>query len=514
MIMNDDIGQNYYNITLDGKLLDTVRITTGKKTYKIADGLEKITHEIEIFKRTEQMFGKTRFFGFVVDQGSVLTPITNTRTRLIEYIGNSITCGYGNEGLNGGTFGPATENHYMTYAAIVSRNFNARHLAVCKSGIGIYRNYDGPAAGNADCMTNYYTRVYLYDENPKYSFSEQPDLVCIDLGTNDFSTNGGDSARLVSNYFRLLDTIQTKYTMPDILCLLGPMLADPTLTKMRKYLQYIADSATRKGRGNVYFFEMSQQTGALGIGIDYHPTAAQHKKNGLELTGYIKSLKGWKINPLLISASITGARHMEIEFNTPVHDSLNTFTGFAVYGDSTQYTISSVYSDTANNKIVHILLEESISVGDKISLNYTPGTLETIDSITVGSINSLDVQNNLTITKIARGATNADGTRAILTFNKNISQNSTIEGLSLTCSKGIIVIDSFSIKNNQLTLYLKDAIIKGDSVFAGYSGTNIFGEDEIPLDSFSRLVVKNSSTYTCISVNREDGLIIYHNPNH
>jgi len=28
------------------------------------------------------------------------------------------------------------------------------------------------------------------------------------------------------------------------------------------------------------------------------------------------------------------------------------------------------------------------------------------------------------------------------------------------------------------------------------------------------LVVKNSSTYTCISVNREDGLIIYPNPNH
>jgi hypothetical protein len=294
MIMDDDIGKNYYNLILDGKLLDTVKISTGKKTYKIAEGLKNTKHEIEIFKRTEQMFGKTQFFGFVLDKGASLKTIANKRTRLIEYIGNSITCGYGNEGENGGKFGPTNENHYMTYAAITSRNLNARHLAVCKSGIGIYRNYNGTETGNTDCMTNYYTRIFLYDENPKYSFSVKPDLVCIDLGTNDFSTTGGDSALYVNNYFRLIDTIQSKYNKPDILCLLGPMLSDPNLTKVRNYLKFIAESANKKAKGDVYFFELSQQTGSLGIGIDYHPTVAQHKKNAQELTEYIKSLKSWK----------------------------------------------------------------------------------------------------------------------------------------------------------------------------------------------------------------------------
>jgi hypothetical protein len=294
MIMNDNIGQNYYNLILDGKLLDTVKITLGKKTYKIAEGLENTTHEIEMFKRTEEMFGKTQFFGFVIDEGSNLTAIKNPRTRLLEFIGNSITCGYGNEGTNGGIFGPTTENHYMTYAAITSRKFNARHLAICKSGVGIYRNYNGPVKGNADCMTNNYCRIFFGDENPKYSFNDKPDLVCIDLGTNDFSVNGGDSARFVGNYFRLIDTIQTKYAMPDIICLLGPMLSDSALINVRKYLKYIADVANRKGKGNVYFFEMSQQTGSAGIGIDYHPTVAQHIKNGKELTEYIKMLKGWE----------------------------------------------------------------------------------------------------------------------------------------------------------------------------------------------------------------------------
>jgi hypothetical protein len=248
------------------------------------------------------MFGKTKFFGFIVDDNATLVSIRNERERLIEYIGNSIICGYGNEGTLGETFSPATENHYMTYAAITSRNFNARHLAVCRSGIGIYRNYDGPAEGNSDNMTNNYTRIFLYDENPKYSFEETPDLVCINLGTNDFSTTGGDSALFVSNYLRLIDTIQSKYTMPDILCLMGPMISDPMLSEVREYISFVADSANKKKKGNVYFFEMSQQVGT--VGIDYHPTVDQHIKNGMELTAYIKSLKGWKIVPLVSNPNL------------------------------------------------------------------------------------------------------------------------------------------------------------------------------------------------------------------
>lgn len=179
VIMDDNVGKNYYQIVLDGQLLDTLHVTTGKKIYMLAQSLTDSVHEIEIFKRTEQEFGKTTFYGFVIDHGDSLIAIINKRTKLFEYIGNSITCGYGNEGLNGQTFGPTTENYYMTYTAITSRNFNARHLAVCKSGIGVYRNYNGPAEENADCMSNYYTRIFLYDENPTYAFTEKPDIVFI-----------------------------------------------------------------------------------------------------------------------------------------------------------------------------------------------------------------------------------------------------------------------------------------------------------------------------------------------
>jgi lysophospholipase L1-like esterase len=300
-IMDDNDGRNYYNVILNGEVINTINVTRGKKAYLLAEGLEDKTHEIELFKRTELTFGKSQFFGFILDAGKTLSPIGNDRARFIEYIGNSITCGYGNEGENGDSFLPTNENHYLTYAAITSRNFNSRHMAVSRSGIGIYRNYNGPATGNTDCMANYYNRIFLYDENPKYGFGIQPDLVCINLGTNDFSTSGGDSALYVSNYLRLIDTIQSKYNMPTIICLLGPMISGGTLTNIRNYLQAIVNLANNKGKGNVSFFEMSAQTGDLGFGVHYHPTVGQHEKNAEELTAYIENLMGWNTNPTAVN---------------------------------------------------------------------------------------------------------------------------------------------------------------------------------------------------------------------
>jgi len=403
ILLNDEGSSNEYNVIVDN-VIKRIKVSKGLTLYPIVSGLADTVHEIEIFRLTELTFGKTTFNGFIVDKGKNLVAISNQRLQVIEYIGNSITCGYGNEGSLGGTFGPTTENHYLTYAAINSRNFNARHLAVCRSGIGIYRNYGDLITGSTDCMTNDYSRIFLYDSNPIYNFQLKPDLICIDLGTNDFSTTGGDSARYVNKYFSFIDSLQLKNKQTDILVLLGPMLSDPDLSNVRRYLKFIVDSVNKKKSGKLYFFEMSQQSGA--IGIDYHPTVAQHKKNGLELTEFIKSIKGWKINPLLINANVINPNHIQLEFNTSVSDSLNAFSGFSIYGSSTQYNINSAFSDTINKKLIHIILQQSISVGEQINLNYTPKTLKSMGSTLVGAIYSFPVQNNLTATKLTKGNNN------------------------------------------------------------------------------------------------------------
>jgi hypothetical protein len=204
-----------------------------------------------------------------------------------------------------------------------------------------------------------------------------------------------------------------------------------------------------------------------------------------------------------------------LEFNTSLVDSVNNFSGFTIFGNDDEYAINTVYRDSSSNKILHIWLEQNMEIGERINVSYTPGTIQSEDSVTVDAINYLEVQNDLSETKITRGVTNSDGTKVTLTCNKNIKKNSTIDGFTITDnSQGILAIDSFSIQNAQLTLFLQGTIIKEDSVFAAYSGTDFFGVDGIPLSHFEKLVITNNSDFVSLYFNEHNPVVIYPNPNH
>ena len=513
IILTDEDTLNFYNIILDNAIVSRLKVSKGLKTYPIATSLKDTIHEIELFRLTELVFAKTSFNGFLVDNGKNLVTLSNQRTHLIEYVGNSITCGYGNEGVNGGVFGPTTENHYLTYAAFTSRNFNARHLAVCKSGIGVYRNYGEAASGSADCMTNDYSRIFLFEANPKYKFKLKPDLICVDLGTNDFSTNNGDSAKYVNKFLSFIDTLQIRNNGADILLLLGPMLSNPDLSKVRRYLNFLVDSANKKGQGKLYFFEMSQQTGDLGLGIDYHPTVAQHLKNSIELTNYISSIKGWKINPLVIQASISKTKEVIVNFNTNMVDSLNNFSGFKILSGSIPIKIDSFFIDPGNHKMLHIALTDSISYNQKVSLSYTPGSVSSFDSLKLGALSGFYVTNNLTETKVSKVYVGKTGQIIFLSFNKSIIKPKNFTGIEVFDKfNNTIQVDSIKYINaTNVQIFLKSAILKNDTTFITVPA--IFtSQDGILITPLNHYQVLNNSTNTSIYQKISGEIEIFPNP--
>ena len=44
------------------------------------------------------------------------------------------------------------------------------------------------------------------------------------------------------------------------------------------------------------------------FGVDYHPTVSQHYKNALELTNYIKQIKGWPIDTTALNTATINAK--------------------------------------------------------------------------------------------------------------------------------------------------------------------------------------------------------------
>ena len=246
------------------------------------------------------------FWGFVLDEGRQLVEAPALPARKIEFIGNSITCGYGNEGLNRFEgFDYATEDHYYSYASITARGLGAQHWVVARSGIGAYRNYNGPKTGNPESNMPAQYEYTGYAWNPdlrtqptflseKWDFSRyQPDLVCINLGTNDLSTPNYDPVLLKHGYQKLLKMVRQHNPKAKIVFLTGSMLYNQELALQKQLLDEVTAEAQKAGDKEVYRFDMNHIDGEAFYGNDWHPNVYQDEKMASELIPYLRKLMNW-----------------------------------------------------------------------------------------------------------------------------------------------------------------------------------------------------------------------------
>lgn len=289
----DSPKPNWVNVIIDGKRLEKVKVEGVGASYDLASDLGPGVHTVEVVKATEGMVGPVTFKGFGLSEGGRVVEWPETQTRRIEFIGDSITCGYGIEVNDPKVhFTPETENFCDTYAWLTARALNADYLVVARSGIGMLRNYNGPADGNPDNMPAIYDRVLFQDPALVWDPARfVPDVVCINLGTNDFSTSGVNQEKYAANYVAFLKKLIGRYPEARFVILMGPMLNHEV---PRNLLTQVAETVNREHPGKVTFFELSRQ-GAHGFGADYHPSQEQAKINGEELTKYLSDLMKWPV---------------------------------------------------------------------------------------------------------------------------------------------------------------------------------------------------------------------------
>lgn len=286
----------YFMAQIDGAKPFKVAFDAEKDSVvSIATALPYGTHRVRLMYAIEGLFRTPEFRGFVLDEGCRLKPSPALPERKIEFIGNSITCGYGVESTEAtDPYEEATENHWLTYANIVSDSLHAQHTSISRSGIGAYRNYNGPKAGSVDDMPWQYEYTLFDRHAEKWDFSKyQPQLVCINLGTNDLSTPNYDIALYEKGYREFLATVRSKYPKAKIVLLTGPMLGQRENDLEKTVLDRICRDARRKGDQEVYRFDFTPQTGDLGFGASGHPSRRQHQRMADELLPYLRTLMDW-----------------------------------------------------------------------------------------------------------------------------------------------------------------------------------------------------------------------------
>ena len=117
--------------------------------------------------------------------------------------------------------------------------------------------------------------------------------MCINLGTNDLSTNNYDERLLKKAYKQFLATVRSHNPQAKIEFLCGSMLSGKELGIARRILNEVADEARQAGDQEVYRFDFTPHTGDLYYGADYHPSLWQHQKMAAELTAYLRALMQW-----------------------------------------------------------------------------------------------------------------------------------------------------------------------------------------------------------------------------
>lgn len=286
ILLKDDSARNRFNVTIDSTehILETVK---GDTLYLLADSLKNTVHFLEITRITEWHGGNTVFLGLkIIGKGVLPVP---PMERKIEFIGNSITCGYGSEGKSRQEhFSYQTENCLHTYAAYTAKNLHADFIMVCRSGIGMYQSYGGDTA---------FAMPLLYPEvvtgSPvKWEFSRfVPDVVVIELCANDLSSKV-DSVKFTRAYVGFLKVLRGHYLKSKIVCLSGPGGFDDESNNQR-WINLVKGSVSEASKNleNISYYGM-EPTGHSGS--DWHPNAEEHKQLSRGLTSYLRTLMDWK----------------------------------------------------------------------------------------------------------------------------------------------------------------------------------------------------------------------------
>lgn len=289
--------QARYAIYVDDELVVDEMLDKGIKEVPVLDLDNAGEHVIRFVKLSESSDSSLGIQYIICDEEAVVAP-TDEKELKIEFVGDSITCGYGVDGVLGDTYSTGNEDATKAYAYLTARRLEADYSLVALSGHGIISGYTSDGTKQEkQAMPLYYEKAGssygtaggLSPAEVDWDFSFVPDVVVINLGTNDNSYTGSDAARkeeYVQGYVDFLKLVRERNPEAEIVCTLGVMGQElcPQIEEA------IESFTTETGDTKVHFVKLDVQAYANGWAVDYHPTAASHEHAAEQMTEAIEAI--------------------------------------------------------------------------------------------------------------------------------------------------------------------------------------------------------------------------------
>ena len=340
--------EQVFEVVIDGKAQQVIlpdysnpNAVISTRTHKLPQG----RHEITVVRSSEALFGDSYFVPFTFGGGTQLPPTQYERR--IEYIGDSITCGYGDEGPNAtcpydvpirqatnekgqleDVKVPLTQNVYVAYGSIAARRLSAQATTLCFSGKGVALNYreqgvgegailnpnDKPDPDAKTTIPEYYLRTLATEKadaakpGSTWDFTKepQPHVVVINIGTNDFArdadqdsiADGIDLRVFRQKYRDFVGFVRKMRPKAKIFLAVPPMVTDKfpldnARSDFRNTLRGIVGELNASGDADVYFMELVEMGVRYGLGCDYHPNLEVHRIMADQVVGAIRAKTCW-----------------------------------------------------------------------------------------------------------------------------------------------------------------------------------------------------------------------------
>ncbi len=408
-----------------------------------------------------------------ITASGAISPTAN-KEKLIEFVGDSITCGYGIEGANQNeAYTSATENITKTYGYIAAQDLGYDYSFASLGGHGVV------TVNPANHIQDYYTKIGGHGGGNKWqgtlasdvewAFSRQADIVVVNIGTNDnnyVNATGltedeiaARKAEFEDNYITLLTLIHSKNPNAKIVCTLGTM-------NYNLWDNVVSAASTYKAQSGkaVYTYKItppawSNGANVEGMGSDWHPSATSQARAGHEISAFITNsvINGSgsteQPTPELTSYAVTAdnVRPLGRTFSTGSGNSSKIWLGWSASGVEFTFTGTALSvtleGDDAYNSWLKTdganIPRYAIIVDDKVE----------VDQIML--VDSFDDTTNHTVTHLIDNLSNKEHTVKIIKLS-----SAGTAGVAVASIKANGVIAP-TLQNSKLIEFIGDSITCG-----------------------------------------------------
>lgn len=272
-----------YAVYVDDKLIRDKIITAPEENVILFEESSPRTATVRIVMLSEAAYGAIGIKDINIlggDRESV-TPVPQ-KELAIEFIGDSITCGYGVEcSESSESFSTSTENFYKSYAYVAANELNADYSVAAYSGYGVIYGCCSGDPNPDEVLIKYYDMESRFEPyNQKHDFTKRKmDAVVINLGTNDTcyvdKDNKSTCDEFTSGYIELLKKVRSNNPDAVIICTVGLMGGNESIYPL------IQNAVKKLDDDKITcFLSEHQNIDKDGAGAAGHPSEKTHKQYG------------------------------------------------------------------------------------------------------------------------------------------------------------------------------------------------------------------------------------------